>query len=101
MAYAREGQWGPAERSFRRAIELDRNRSTSYAHFAYYLLYPLGRTDEALRQLHVAEKTDPLSPAVHFELAYVLRSAGRYDEAAGYCQKEQVDSAAKSECRPA
>jgi tetratricopeptide (TPR) repeat protein len=48
--------------------------------------------------LHVAEKTDPLSPAVHFELAYVLRSAGRYDEAAGYCQKEQVDSAAKSEC---
>jgi serine/threonine-protein kinase len=87
MACARDAEWGQSERSFRRAIELDPNRSETYHHFATYLLWPLDRIEEALKQLRLAEKADPLSSDVHSRLAYVLPSAGRYDEAAAYAQK--------------
>jgi TolB-like protein len=45
-AYARDGQWERSEKSFRRALELDRNRSLSYEDFSLYLLLPLGRIEE-------------------------------------------------------
>ena len=64
MAWARDGQWEQSEKSFRRAIELDPSRSKSYADFATYLLLVLGRTEEALHQLRVAERTDPLSSEI-------------------------------------
>jgi TolB-like protein len=92
IAYARYGQWAQSEKTFRRAIELDPNHSGSYVDFVMYLLLVLGRLDEALQQLHLAEKADPLSPEVHDFLAYVLLSAGRYDEAAGHCQKLPAES---------
>jgi serine/threonine protein kinase/tetratricopeptide (TPR) repeat protein len=97
-AYARDGQWEHSEQSFRRALELDRNRSLSYEDFVLYLLLPLGRIEEALRQLWTAEKNDPLSPDVQDYLAFVLLSAGRYDEAATHCEKEPVGYRYKSEC---
>ncbi len=93
-AYARNGRWREAENSFRRAIELDPNRSASYGDFAMFLLLPLGRVEEAVHQLQVAEKTDPLSPQVQSILAYLLLSAGRYKEADGHCQK----AADRNEC---
>ena len=98
LAYARDGQWEQSEKSFRRAIELEPSRSTSYSNFAMNLLLVLGRTEEAVQQARVAEKCDPLSPAVHFDLAYVLTSAGRFDEAAAYCQKLPEDNRSKSQC---
>ena len=65
MVYARDAQWEQSEKSFRRAIELDPSSSESYDDFAMYLLLPLGRIEEALQQMRVAEKADPLSPEVH------------------------------------
>ena len=62
--YARDGNWQQSERSFRHALELDPNRSTTRDHFALNLLIVLGRTDEAVREMWVAEKSDPLSPEV-------------------------------------
>jgi serine/threonine-protein kinase len=91
MAYARDAQWDQSEKSFRRAIELDPGGSMSQSHFALFLLFALGRIDEALQQLRVAEKNDPLSPRVHAWLASVLISAGRYDEAASHCEKVPAD----------
>jgi tetratricopeptide (TPR) repeat protein len=82
MVHARDGQWEQAEKSFRRAIEIDPNRPESRGHFATFLLWPLGRIEEALRQVRVAEKADPLSPQVKVWRAHVLLSAGKYDEAA-------------------
>ena len=82
MAYARDAQWERSEKSFRRAIELDPNRSETRAHFAIDLLWPLGRTDEALKELRLAEKADPLSQYIQICLVYMLPSAGRYGEAA-------------------
>ena len=98
MARARDAQWEEAERSFRRAIELDPNGSEAYFHFAVYRLWPLGRIEEALKRLHVAERIDPPSPRIHFNLALVLISAGRSDEAFGQCEKLPADFWAKSAC---
>src|SRR5262249_45169320 len=92
LAQARDGQWEQAEKSFRRAVELDSNRSSTYANFAMFLLNVLGRNKEALQQLRIAEKSDPLSPQPHRDLAVVLTSSGRFDEAAEQCLKMPVDS---------
>ncbi|HKE29054.1 MAG TPA: tetratricopeptide repeat protein [Bryobacteraceae bacterium] len=97
-AYARDGKWQESERSFRRSLEIDPNRSITRGHFAVDLLMVLGRTDEAIREMRIAEKADPLSPDVHYYLAYGLTLKGRYDEAASHCEKLPGDYLAKPEC---
>jgi Tfp pilus assembly protein PilF len=79
MEYARDGQWTQDERSFRRAIELDPSDSAAYCDLTLYLLLPLGRIDEALSQMRIAEKTDPLSGIVQNTLGWALLSASRYE----------------------
>jgi len=96
LAYARDGQWEEAGKSFRRAIELDSNRSSTYDYYAWRLLLVLGRNEEALKQLRIEEKIDPLSLEVRASLGMVLFSAGRYDEAADKCQKSA--GPLKSQC---
>src|SRR5262245_9947557 len=86
-AQARDAQWEQAEKSFRRAIELDPNSSSARLHFAQNLLLPLGRIEEALEQNRIAEKTDPLSRDVRTNLAYGLISAGRFDAASAQCKQ--------------
>ncbi|MBA0089059.1 MAG: tetratricopeptide repeat protein, partial [Acidobacteria bacterium Pan2503] len=79
MAYARDGQWAQSEKSFRRAIELDPNNSQTYDDFSTWILWPLGRIDEALHQMRLALKADPLSTFIQRWLAGTLMSAGKYD----------------------
>lgn len=98
MAYSRDARWAESQKSFERAIELNRNASEAYGHFAMYLLIPLGRIEDALRVLRTAEKVDPLSPSIQHHLAYVLISARRYDEAANYCEKLPAEYEGKSLC---
>ena len=62
------------------------------AQFARNLLLPLGRIEEAIAQLRLAEKSDPLSPDVQRTFAQVLFTAGRFDEAAGRCPKPCVEA---------
>ncbi len=76
MEYARDGQLAQAERSFHRAIELDPSYSAAYSDFTIYVLLPLGRIDEALHQMRIAEKADPLSPFVQNVLGWALLSTG-------------------------
>ena len=96
--YARNGQWDLAERSFRRAIELDPSLSTPHYLFARFVLWPLGRIDEAAREALAATENDPLSPWARYELAAMLLSAGRYDEAARYCEQLPSEMVSRSEC---
>jgi len=91
MVYARDGQWAQSEKSFRRAIALEPNNSGIYDDFSTWLLLPLGRIDEAVRQMRAAKDADPLSSFIQQRLAVVLICAGRYDEAASHC-------AGSSEC---
>lgn len=87
VVYARDGRWSQSEGSFHRAIELNPNSSATRLNFVTFLLWPLGRIDESLHQLHAAETADPLSPTLQFEYGGLLISAGRYKEAAGHCQR--------------
>src|SRR6185295_6105020 len=57
--HARDANWVESDKSFRRAIELDPGSSTAHAGFALNLLRSLGRVEEALRELHLAENSDP------------------------------------------
>ncbi len=98
MLYARDARWVESEKSFRRAIELDPNSSASHSGYALYLLWSLGRVEEALHELRLAEKNDPLSPQLEFNLGWLLPSAGRYDEAAEYCSKLPADHPGRNKC---
>jgi tetratricopeptide (TPR) repeat protein len=99
LVYATDAKWEQSEKNFRRAIELSPSRSESNYHFAMFLLMPLGRIEEALHQVRIAEKADPLSPNTQAKLAFVLIAAGRYDEADGHCQKLPADYPSKSVCQ--
>jgi tetratricopeptide (TPR) repeat protein len=97
--YARDAQWEQSEKSFRSAIELEPSRSRTRIGFALSLLLPLGRTEEAVGQLRIAEKTDPLSPEVQAILAYSLIAAARFTEAETHCKKMPANHWQKPSCR--
>jgi TolB-like protein/Tfp pilus assembly protein PilF len=78
VLYQQDWDWEGAERSFRRALELDPNSH----HHAYALfLQSAGRLDEAIVHFRRAEERDPLSERLKHQLTGALRCAGRYDEA--------------------
>jgi adenylate cyclase len=87
VVYSRQAQWEQAEKSFRRALELEPNRSLTRNHLAMYLLLPLGRVDEAVEQGRLAERSDPLASHVQAFFAYMLISAHRFDEAVRIAQR--------------
>jgi tetratricopeptide (TPR) repeat protein len=85
LVQARDAQWVPSEKSFRRSLELDPNNSKAHNDFSMSLLLPLGRIEEAVTQARIANQMDPLSRDAQTNLAYVLRSAGRFEETATHC----------------
>jgi len=98
LADARDGQWKQAEESFRHAIQLDPNQSRTHYDYGYWLLAVVGRLDEALQQLRTAEKMDPLSAVIQRDLAEVLFSIRRYEEASEHCRKLPADMPYKNQC---
>jgi TolB-like protein len=96
-AYAREAQWDQAEKSFRHAMELQPGRQESRGYFAVYYLLPLGRVAEAIRQLQIAEKSEPI---FQFFLGDALADIGRDDEAALVCNKLPPDYPQRNQCIP-
>jgi TolB-like protein len=92
MMYARDAQWALSEKSFRRSLQLDPNNSVTRYDLILYLLLPLGKIEEALAQARMAERTDPLSPAVQLILKLVLFSAGRLDEGIAHCPQPCADA---------
>ena len=96
-AYARDAQWDQAEKSFRRAMEIQPGLLESHGYFAMYYLLPLGRIEEANRQLRIAEKSRPVFTLF---LGDVLADAGRNEEAAIVCEKLAPDDPLKTQCLP-
>jgi tetratricopeptide (TPR) repeat protein len=69
-----------AEESITRALALDPNHLD--AHYTYaLLLMTAGRFPEAISHMSVAERLDPLSPAIQSDFGRVLYRARRFDEA--------------------
>ncbi len=85
MVQARDGRWQDAEKSFSHALELDPNLSVTRKEYILCILWPLGRFKEALEQIRLAEKSDPLAPDLKRVHAEILFGQGRFDEAAAYC----------------
>jgi serine/threonine-protein kinase len=83
LAYARwlgDLDWPGAELEFKRAIELNANYVMAREWYAEYLV-ALGRHDEALAEIRIAQQHDPLSIPVNRAAGWVLYFSRRYDEA--------------------
>jgi serine/threonine protein kinase/tetratricopeptide (TPR) repeat protein len=80
-------KWREADQEFRRAIELDPNNAAAHYLFAFSLLVPEKRFDQAFEEFHLALSLDPLSPIVNTNYATTLMDAHRYPEALAQFQK--------------
>ena len=76
-----------AERELRRAIELNPNYATAHHVYGFGILGPLGRLEESIEQLELAEKLDPLSPIISCNVGDMLAQSGRLSEAESQYRK--------------
>ena len=76
-----EWNWDAAERSYRRALELDPDYSVAH-HWYAQLLSVLGHHDAAHTEIEAAQRCDPLSPAIAAFVSYTAFEARRYEAAA-------------------
>lgn len=70
-----------AEVEFQRAIALNPNNSRAHQFYAEDVLEPEGRTEEALRELALAEQADPSSLMARAATGYALMLSRQYDRA--------------------
>jgi eukaryotic-like serine/threonine-protein kinase len=90
FVHAHEYDWENADKSFRRAIDLNPSLTQTYINYSTTTLVPQERLDEAERRLKDAVRTDPLSGIVHFELGALKLVAERFDEAIDHYTRAQA-----------
>jgi serine/threonine protein kinase/tetratricopeptide (TPR) repeat protein len=73
--------WSDAEQDFQRAMALKPSFPTAHHWYAINHLAPLGRFEEATRELRRALELDPLAMAVKTSLGMTRYFAGQYDDA--------------------
>jgi tetratricopeptide (TPR) repeat protein len=98
MMQSREAQWVQAERSFRSAIEIAPRDPLWRDHYALFLLLPLGRVEDAIRELRTAEESDPHSHMTHDALHVAFLAMGRFDESDSHCIKAAENDEQLSAC---
>lgn len=72
--------WDGGEKGFMKSISLNPNSAMTHAAYSH-LLSILGRTDEALQQIDIALKLDPMNPFIITFSAVDFVMARKYDEA--------------------
>ena len=77
--------WRGAEREFQLAISLDPSYATAHHWYAMSCLVPMGRLDEALDEILVAQSLDPVSSIVARDLALVHLFRRDFDAALDQC----------------
>jgi eukaryotic-like serine/threonine-protein kinase len=87
LALAAAWRWGEAEAEFRRAIAINPNNTLAHYHYAFTVLTPQNRLDQALEEFHVALSLDPLSPIINTNYSWTLMVAHRYDESLAQYRK--------------
>jgi TolB-like protein/predicted Ser/Thr protein kinase len=80
-------KWREAEQEYRRAIELDPNSAPAHYLYAFSLLVPEKRFDQAFEEFRLALSLDPLSPIMNTNYATTLMDAHRYPEALAQFQR--------------
>jgi adenylate cyclase len=81
-----EWNWPAAEIDYHKALELNLNSANAHHWYARHLAQ-IGRFEEALQEIGLAEKLDSLHPAILTSRAKILCAAQRYDEAILQCRK--------------
>ena len=81
-------KWDEAEKEYKRALELNLNLAVAHYFYAFTLLVPEKRFEEALQEFHTALALDPLSPIMNTNYAVTLMDAHRYPEAMAEFEKE-------------
>ena len=77
--------WYGAEREFLLAISFDPRYATAHHWYAMSCLVPLGRLDEALEEMRVAQSLDPVSSIVARDLALIHAYRRDYEAALEQC----------------
>ncbi len=80
-------KWKEAESEFQRALQLNPNNSNAHYFYAYLILVPDKRTDQALSEFRTALSLDPLSPIVNLNYGLTLMINRQYPEAATQFRK--------------
>ena len=81
-----EWNWAGAERSLKRALQLNSNHSEAYLLYGQ-LLEALGRLKEGLETKLRALERDPHSPMVHLQISMSYWNQRRYDDAIEWANK--------------
>jgi len=74
-------QWQQCEQEFQRALQLEPNNAHFHYFYGFLYLLPMGRSDEALRELRTALLLDPLSGIINVNYGYTLYTQHRYEQA--------------------
>jgi len=69
-----------AEIDFRRALELDPNDAQAHQWYAEFLSM-MGRHQEAIAEIHTAQRLEPLSMIIHHQAGQIYQNARMYPEA--------------------
>lgn len=86
VLYEFDWKFDESEREFKRSIELDPNYPTAHHWYAEFLL-AMGRRDEALAEIKLAQQLDPLSLIINAIVGIVHLLRGEYAEAESQLKK--------------
>ena len=90
LAHVRATQdwdWTGAEREFHRAIQLNPRYPTAHHWYAMSCLVPLGRLDEALEQMLLAQSLDPVSSIIARDVAVIYSYRRDFEAALEQCDQ--------------
>jgi len=79
--------WEGAELGYQRAIAIDPRYATARHWYAASCLAPLGRLDEALEQMQIAQALDPVSSIISRDLANIYYYRREFDLALEQCDQ--------------
>lgn len=82
-----------AEKSFKRAIELNPSYATGHQWYGLWCLMPQRRFEECLQQYRLAIELDPLSQVLSAGLGWMQYLARKYDDAEAQLKKTLTENA--------
>lgn len=77
--------WPGAEREFRAALDISADYATAHHWYAMSCLMPMGRLDDALREMLVAQSLDPVSAIIARDIAVLHLYRRELDAALEHC----------------
>jgi TolB-like protein/tRNA A-37 threonylcarbamoyl transferase component Bud32 len=80
IAYSYDWDWDAAEKSFKRIFALNPGHSWAHAWNGWFCV-AMQRFDEAVKEIKLAQKLDPLMPLFTAFSVHMHAAAGKYDEA--------------------